>query len=177
MISAYDTVKDFYGDKVAQRSQVPLINHIDQGLLILDHYKASNDAKAAYCLHPLMQNDHDLQKNHQFVCDQFSPSIVMLVMEYRNIANAYLSGKVIMQAVPSDIKLSPLVQVNTMLIADKVQNRKDFITYHRGTHPNSFVLDIYFDLWLQRLGVTNKKYDILCALIDANFEKVKNEVH
>ena len=77
-----------------------------------------------------------------------------MAIEYRNIANAYLSFK------PSeyDFQLSPLEDVNTMLIADKIQNSKDFEIYHKGTHPRSERLEEYFGQWLKKLGVSEEKY-------------------
>ena len=41
-----------------------------------------------------------------------------------------------------------------MLRADKLQNQKDFLAYHAKSHPRRDVLARYFELWLQRLGVT-----------------------
>jgi hypothetical protein len=51
-------------------------------------------------------------------------------------------------------------------MADKVQNRKDFLAYHRDTHPNRDILDAYFKRWLERLGVTEKMYNNMCEAID-----------
>jgi hypothetical protein len=48
-----------------------------------------------------------------------------------------------------------------MLIADKVQNKADFDLYHRGTHPESAKLEMYFDNWLRRLGVGAQAYQSL----------------
>jgi hypothetical protein len=45
-----------------------------------------------------------------------------------------------------------------MLIADKVQNRKDFELYHEATHPRSKELAMYFRLWLEKLGVSEENY-------------------
>ena len=56
-------IKNFYGDKTAKRSGVPLINHINEGLIVLDFIKASDIAKKAYCLHPLVQSDKNLILN------------------------------------------------------------------------------------------------------------------
>lgn len=64
------------------------------------------------------------------------------------------------------IRTSPLFEVNDMLIADKVQNRKDFITYHRETHARSKELGQYFQLWLNALEITEETYQSLCAKID-----------
>ena len=69
-----------------------------------------------------------------------------------------------MLAGAADIALSPLADVNAMLVADKVQNRKDFIAHHRATHPRSAELDCYFALWLERLGVTEARYAELVAV-------------
>ena len=40
-----------------------------------------------------------------------------------------------------------------MLIADKVQNRVDFLQHHRHVSARADALDRYFRLWLERLGV------------------------
>lgn len=59
---------------------------------------------------------------------------------------------------PDDIPLSGMPEVDQMLVADKVQNRKDFLVHHRGCHPRSDALDRYFRLWLLRLGVTEQQF-------------------
>lgn len=158
------------------------MNHIDEGLIILLRIKASQAAQDAFCLHPLFQNDEDLAREHwriEAFHDVHDKRSVFLCMEYRNIANQFLSGKVDMQLVSSeydteegrrdisnydiltqieDIPLSPLKGVNDMLIADKVQNRKDFLRYHRDTHANAARLDVYFQLWMIRLGIDDAEY-------------------
>jgi hypothetical protein len=57
-----------------------------------------------------------------------------------------------------EIRLSPLKDVNDMLIADKIQNRKDFDLYHKGKHERSEELDEYFKNWFNRLGITEEFY-------------------
>ena len=84
-------------------------------------------------------------------------SILALALEYRNIANATLSARAI--AGPEDIPLSPLADVNLILIADKIQNRKDFLLHHASTDPRAAELDRYFKLWLERLGVSEVTFD------------------
>jgi hypothetical protein len=78
-----------------------------------------------------------------------------LAMEYRSVANAYLSPHG--HRAPEDIRLSPLEDVNDMLIADKVQNYKDFLLHH-AAHPRAMELDAYFTAWLQRLGVSAETF-------------------
>ena len=162
----YQMISEHYGDNVAKRSQVPLINHINEGLVVLDQIRANDAAKRAFCIHPLLQNDLDLKNNWPTVYNVCSPKVVMLAMEYRNIANSFLSDK-IPEFQNTPIKLSPIAAVNDMLIADKVQNCKDFWTYHYGTHPRSNELEVYFDKWLDALGVSEEQYEELCIVIDA----------
>jgi len=112
---------------------------------------------AAYCIHPLFQSNEDLKKNFHLLSTMDIPTeIVALAMEYRKTANAYLSTRTIENI--SDIELSPLDDVNEMLVADKVQNKKDFIVHHRGSHERSAELEVYFDNWLTRLGISDKMY-------------------
>jgi len=158
----YKLIANHYGDRTANRSGVRLMNHIDEGLVILDTISATQTTKRAFCLHPLFQTDNDLQENwylHSFV----DPCALLLVMEYRNIANAYLSDKI---DTDQELKLSPLFEVNEMLIADKVQNKKDFMTYHHKTHERSDELSRYFDKWLTALNICPLTYQSLCKRID-----------
>ncbi len=159
----YRAIAKHYGTRVAQRSQVPLIHHINEGLEILAHLGASHAAQRAYCLHPLVQDDAELAARasvlHELSDD---PMVIALVFEYRNIANATLSTRAISSA--ASIPLSPLPDVNTMLVADKVQNRADFLAHHLGTHARSDALDRYFRLWLERLGVDDARYAELAQI-------------
>jgi hypothetical protein len=77
-------------------------------------------------------------------------------MEYRFIANSYLSYRDINGL--DEIHLSPLKEVNDMLIADKIQNRKDFLLYHMN-HERYFFLFMYFQYWLNRLEITENVYN------------------
>lgn len=168
--TAYKLIAESYGDNVAKRSQVPLINHIDQGIIILEAINASLDAQKGYCLHPLLQNDIDLSYNYKNVCIRMRDEVfpIMLAMEYRYTANAYLSDKIVNGSYSvadyKRIRLSVIPEVNQMLIADKVQNRKDFEIYHKGTHARSLELDIYFKQWLEALSISETQYKELCQL-------------
>jgi hypothetical protein len=159
----YRLISAHYGDRTAKRSGVRLMNHIDEGLVILNAISATEYSKRAFCLHPLLQEDKDLMENFHFVASSTDVWTMMLVMEYRNIANAYLSDKINTE---QPLKLSPLFEVNEMLIADKVQNKKDFITYHYGTHARSDELARYFNKWLNALGIESDTYTRLCKRID-----------
>ena len=160
----YDAIAAYYAERTATRSGVRLIQHIDEGLRVLAQIDASERARRAYCLHPFVQADADLAANHArlpMLTDD--PHVIVLVMEYRNIANATLSTRSI--ATAADIPLSPLADVSAMLVADKVQNYKDFLRHHRATHARSDALDRYFRLWLERLGITDERRDALFAAI------------
>lgn len=154
----YLLISDFYGNRTAQRSGVPLMNHINEGLYIMGRREASISARRAFCIHPLVQRDEDLALNWEKVianCDRYA---IMLAMEYRNVANQYLSKRIISSL--DEIALSPLADVNEMLVADKIQNWKDFVTFHYDTHPRRHELTDYFDNWLVRLAVIDEAYDM-----------------
>lgn len=155
----YKAIEELYGDKKAKRSDVYLMNHIDEGLYILNEIGASFYTKLAYIIHPILQSDDDLlnsfKKSNYF--EFISGKSLILAMEYRNIANDYLSNKQIDKL--EDIKFSCLVEVQDMLIADKIQNCKDFEKYHKGIHKRSDELTKYFDNWLKRLNISDKFYN------------------
>lgn len=156
----YKEICKFYGDRRAKRSQVPLINHIHEGLEFMRQRNASWAAMRAYCLHPLFQGDVDLKTNFG-KATILDPYVIMLVLEYRSVANEYLSARTIKDI--SEIRLSPLPEVNAMLVADKMQNFKDFMIYHHGTHSDSAKLFIYFRNWFDRLGIDRAEFDKLAA--------------
>jgi len=150
----YILISEFYKDKAAARSKQPYMNHINEGLYVLWELDAEYEAQLAWCLHPFIQGDDDFSKNlHLLRNESVNHLALKYAIEYRNIANQYLSKRVIMGI--DEIALSPIEAVNQMLVADKIQNYKDFILYHKGTHPRSNELDEYFNNWLQKLKINN----------------------
>ncbi len=132
----YRAIDAHYGDRRAARSGVRMIRHIDEGLTVLAHRAAGERAMRAYCLHPLVQRDDDLAAAFPRLAKLTDDlAVLALALEYRNIANATLSTRTIASA--ADIPLSPLAEVTEMLVADKLQNWKDFVLHHRATHPRS----------------------------------------
>lgn len=154
---AYHQVSVFYGERRAVRSQVPYMNHIDEGLYVLKKLGVRKQVWDAYCLHPIFQADLDLARHWNHPTYRVSDSLVaILTLEYRNIANAYLPKRHIRNL--NEIQLSPISEVNQMLIADKIQNRKDFERYHLGRVINSDDLVQYFKNWFTKLEISEDFY-------------------
>ena len=153
---AYQKISEFYGDRKANRSQVFLMNHIDEGLAILQWVGADEFAKQAFCLHPILQNDNDFAANWEMDFQGIHSKVLILCMEYRKVANAYLSTRSIKSI--EEISLSPTLQVNQMLTADKIQNYKDFLIYHKKSHIRSVELEQYFKNWLDKLEIIEEQF-------------------
>jgi len=175
----HHAIRDHYGDRSEERSGVPLMQRIEEGLIILGELDASEEAMRAFCLHPLFLADDDLVRHGQDFMDRVEadPIVIMLVMEFRSRANAWTSDRIHLsgtgpspnglEGLPSGLpSAGPIDAVKDMLIADKVQGRKAFIRHDRGRHPRSDALDVYFDQWLLALGVGLDEYEELCAAID-----------
>lgn len=155
----YAYIRKVYGVQKAKRSGVLYINHIDEGLVILEHLKADNYTKGAYCLHGALQEDNSLYSHWQDQELQEMPlKSIILAIEYRNIANAYLSTRSINNL--EEIALSPISEVQQMLIADKIQNYKDLKIYHKE-HPRFFELDLYFQNWFSVLGISKNQKELI----------------
>lgn len=152
----YQIVSKYYELKRAARSDLPYMNHIDEGVKIIADLNSWDwpvrlRAAKGFCLHPIVQRDAALEVNYRLFEDfQVSPTSLILAVEYRSVANEYLSDRVVRQL--AEIRLSPITEVNLMLLADKIQNRKDFKTHHEKTHQRSKELTIYFRNWIERLA-------------------------
>jgi hypothetical protein len=160
-------IRAFYGDRRAERSGVALIHHIDDGVAILGALDARIVAMQAFCLHPIVQMDEDLSR--AFVAggaldgERVDPLALTLALEYRRCANAHLSRHA--PETLQHVSLAPFDDVKLMLIADKVQNRRDFDRHHVSTHPRAHELTAYFARWLAFLGVDEKRYQQLTQVI------------
>lgn len=164
----YRLIEEHYGSKRAKRSGAYFMNHIDEGMWILKAIDAGDAAMKAFCLHPIFQLDPDIAANLEYLANQCDPLALALAIEYRHVANNWLSEKVFeIDVIEGTPKLSPLKAVNDMLIADKVQNFKDFMLYHKGKHARSEQLDKYFWMWLDVLKVDDvypSVFEALCLL-------------
>ncbi len=160
----FNLISEFYGDRRARRSGLPLINHVVEGIRILKDYGEPESTVRAWCLHPMVQGDADLERTlSQGLLQRASPVAVALAMEYRFRANSYLSY------MPPNKEPSwgHVSAVRVMLIADKVQNRKDF-EQHLADHPevrNGERLRVYYKQWLNALKVDEDEYTHLVKLI------------
>lgn len=164
----YQLIKSHYGNKIANRSKVPYINHIDEGLIILHYIDATDDAKAAFCMHPIFQIPPSLKEIDRKYLEQVDKYVLMLAMEYRNKANAYVCRPRTDGYGVEDLPVMVLPDVTAMLIADKVQNYKDFILYHSLSHPRKHELNRYFNMWLYQLGIDITYFLKLSRLITTN---------
>ncbi|MFA6049891.1 MAG: hypothetical protein WC761_01720 [Candidatus Paceibacterota bacterium] len=165
-LEEYKMIESFYGNRQASRSGVYYMNHIDEGIAVLPRIGTFMSHKA-FCLHPLVQRDEDLQENYHLVekYQTMRPMHVLEVMEYRSVANEYLAHRTDITK-PEQIRLSPIDAVNNMLKADKIQNYKDFLLYHKDTHPNAKQLDFYFRNWLERLEVSTNEFSVLKNMLE-----------
>lgn len=143
---AYRIIQKHYGESTAKRSGVKLMNHIDEGIVILKSIGADTITIDAYCLHPILQSDEAFNQNYKMDFKKVSTESLLLAMEYRRVANSYLSKDKI-----EDFVGFTNNKIKQMLLADKIQNEKDFKLYHEATHERSKELREYFDNWINIL--------------------------
>ena len=154
----YKLISDYYGDQKAKRSNLYLMNHVDEGIAIMLERGASEDAIKAFIAHPMFQDDEhfldceNLESN--IVVANCSKKVILLCAEYRKVANAFLckphtDNWDIDQI--RDVTSIIIKDVHEMLVADKVQNHKDFLQHHALSHPRRSALFNYFNKWFQVL--------------------------
>ena len=175
---AIEAISEFYGDQKAERSGVPYMNHIHEGLEIMRYRKSigftvTHESMEAFALHPIMQADNGLANGIDYLSRyEFSTKVLLLVMEYRKSANSYLTKPDANRNMssPSDIYVINN-EVREMLVADKIQNYKDFVKYFDTKDSRYMYLFDYFQNWMMYLNVTNYDYNFLIEVM----EGVKND--
>ena len=165
LTKCFNLIKGHYKNNTTERSGIFLMNHITEGLKVLDYLKADITTKAAFCLHPLMQSDLDFYKyiTNLKKYRNISQKTQALTLEYRRAANSYLCTPY-----NNNVKIV-LEETKLMLIADKVQNYKDFLLYHYGIHERSNQLNQYFINWLSYLGIDNSELNNIRNAINNEF--------
>lgn len=150
--NAYKLIQNEYKGDVTKRSGIPLIYHIDEGGAILDKIGSSDIVKDAYYLHPLLQSDEMFNNHKSDYFNGVDNKSLILAMEYRRVANSYLSTMNV-----NDFVGFSCDEVKKMLIADKIQNYKDFMKYHFGKHNRSSELHQYFNNWFNLLDINYER--------------------
>lgn len=154
----YLSIQRKYGDTRASRSGQYYMNHIDEGMYILRQLypNQSEEAERAFCLHPLVQDDAELQSC--IPMSRWSHRALMHAMEYRHVANAFLPPNTWDNL--KEPKKSVLDIVNQMLVADKIQNCKDFELYVKKnlSSDRQIELSTYFARWFEVLNIEHTTY-------------------
>lgn len=168
---AWYMVQEFYGAKRAERTGLPLINHIEEGVKVLVELNASPEVIDAFIIHPVYQtldnpDDTLLVKGNS---RHLHPKAIEFAKAYKETANSYLC-KPHYRGPEDEIRLSEFWQVNLMLVADKVQNRKDFELHYEHQEDKEVFnrteeLAQYFKNWLKALGVPESVYFKLKEMI------------
>jgi hypothetical protein len=179
----YKLIQQKYKGKVAQRSGVSYMNHIIEGAFILHHiYGMQEELIEAYCLHPVFQSNKLLFQLFAVGSTELaviSPRVIILGMEYRRVANNYTIKNKVRN--PEDIEIGPLDDVHKMLVADKIQNKKDFMKHMYLKHERPAYQKVsersveYFDSWLTRLSVSQEMYkEVVKHLEQSNITNFKD---
>lgn len=145
-------------ERYAQRSGEPYGRHILQGLSILNLLNASDLTKAAFALHPFYQMPEEWRLHGKALVESFPYEVHALGFHYAETANACLPRT------GTSPTLSAREEVNTMLIADKVQNYSAFKRTLDGKHPDTEELHRYFQAWLEALLPNGNAACLMSAL-------------
>lgn len=162
----YKVIEEFYKDKATSKG-IPYINHIDEGVGHLENLHVSDVIINAFILHPFVQcvnlkgtykdcllTEKELEKHINIF--EIKPEIAYELLLYRKFANSYLcrpetDDYTIIEAYEDVEELAKYQNTIRMLIADKLQNFKDFLLY-RQDHPRAKQLTTYFTYWLSILA-------------------------
>ena len=156
----YELIAAYYEGKVAARSGLPYMNHIDEGLMLLKAMGAPQEALPAFCLHPIAQNGDEAEQAYA----QKSP-VWFYAERYALVANCYLPQNTPPIDLPRDERRTAITAhfsqearhdlqdrvITAMLFADKLQNDKDARRMGYKSHHTD-QLEQYFKDWLWLIG-------------------------
>lgn len=157
---SFQQISRYYGATTTQRTKLPWINHIVEGVVLVQQLGGRIHAADAFCWHPLIQSDdtflETLAEMQRYYNLNTSGEVLVNTLGYRDAANRWLRGAVSKDNQP---KKHPLNDVNIMLMADKIQNRKDFEANEKlFSVEDASSLHYYFDSWFTTLGITPEIY-------------------
>lgn len=189
----YSVIDSFYKGMSTSKG-VPYINHINEGIVHLENMKVDDDVINAFILHPFVQcvnlkgtykdcllTEKELEKHINIF--KIEPEIAFELLLYRKYANSYLCREAtdnfsIHDAYGYLKNLNNYQTTVKMLIADKLQNFKDFLLY-RQDHPRKEFLNRYFTIWLNILANISESTPVRdyidTELIIMNQPKTKKE--
>lgn len=189
----YSVIDNFYKGMSTSKG-VPYINHINEGIVHLENMKVDDTVINAFILHPFVQcvnlkgtykdcllTEKELEKHINIF--EIEPEIAFELLLYRKYANSYLCREATdnydINDAFEDVKgLAKYRNTVKMLIADKLQNFKDFLLY-RQDHPRKEFLNRYFTIWLNILANISESTAIRdyidTELIIMNQPKTKKE--
>lgn len=173
-------IETIYAGRRTRRSGLPLRNHIDEGLIILVALQATRTEAEAFCLHAPAQISYHFgarpAANHHLPATPQGPrdtwllktrfplaaEAVTLAWRFAAQAEAFRPDHLADHEAPPPITVDTAVR--KLLIADKVQNRKDFERFHQHRHPRADLLTRYFSAWFNLLGISDTDYAAWRAL-------------
>lgn len=157
----YMAIENFYKDKRAGRSGLPYINHIDEGIDMLSHWLNDDILKAsicarAYAIHPLIDEMTGILGGILDALGSTLPAgnTISLAIEHHILRNKFLVKDWDTHWDETGLQnlLGPMSnECAWMLLADKVQNQKDFRIHHWFTHEKTYQYEEYFNLWIETL--------------------------
>jgi len=182
----YNLIYEYFKNKKTSKG-VPYMNHIDEGIKILEEIKADKCTIEAYILHPFIQCVNLKGADGKVILSEeemkeyldiysIDPIVTSNLFLYRKFANAYLCRPETDNLSLMDIRnclygLEMYPDIIDMLIADKLQNFKDFMKY-RQDHPRYDQLFRYFNMWLYIL----KTYSTSCCFLNSYIKDKSKDI-
>ena len=156
----YRLIEKSYRKHTSRRTQQPYMKHIDQGLWLLLHVNDDPAVLGAWCAHPLFQINSVLQEAlHARTSITEHGRTVVLAMEYRAVANAFLTPDWSRAGLP---RVSAIEEVNQLLVVDKFQNaREAYLFSDKLGEERCAQLDVYFRKWFDALGIDGRRMETL----------------
>lgn len=146
----YKLITDHYRGQYAERSGRHKMEHIKEGCRLLVGWQRPDVEHRAFCIHPLITEKKDFIYEQK---DSYHLACEMMFHANRYLCRPETDHLTIRGSRRELLKhLGPMSESCAwLLLADKVQNRSDFMKYHAFTHARGDTLIRYFDLWIQTL--------------------------